>query len=201
MNGRLSCKLPFAAVLALAGLFSGCARYQYTLVEPGGHRQAIAGAGAVVAQTPLEYQWAGRDSRLALRIMNPSADPVRLVGEKSYVVDPTGATHPLPGGTIAPKGHVGLTLPPAPLLYRSSPRFSFGLGFGSGFGPWHGGPYHSLGWGYDYPFFYEPTDFYAVNPPNYWEWNTGEVRMRLVYEGKNTNSFEHNFTLDRQRVK
>jgi hypothetical protein len=191
-------------VAVVAGvLSSGCARYQYVLVEPGDRQQTISKEGSVVPWEPLEYQFATVRDHLAVKVMNRSAEPLRLAGEKSYVVDPAGATHPLPGGTIAPNAHIGLLLPPAPILYRSSPRFSFGFGFGHLHSPYHHyhSPYHHFysGLGYD-PWYYGPTEFYAVNPPHHWEWKIGEARMRFVYEGTSTN-VEHNFTFDRQRVK
>jgi hypothetical protein len=92
----------------LAVLLAGCVGYQYALVEPAEHRQTITKQGSVVPVTPLEYQFADRKDVMALRIVNPSSEPVRLVAEKSYLVDPTGTTHPLQGGTIAPNAHIGM---------------------------------------------------------------------------------------------
>jgi len=189
-------------LLAVVGavFLGGCARYQYVLVEPSEHRQTITKQGSVVPMPPLEYALAvvavRQHPQLAMRIINQSSEPIRLVGERGFVVDPTGATHPLPAGTIAPNAHIGLFLPPAPVVYRSSPRFSLGLGYGH-----YHGPYDHMygGLAYD-PWLYGPMEFYAVNPPHHWEWKTGVVRMRLFYEDKGTN-FEHNFTFDRQRAK
>ena len=184
-------------VALLGAVFlSGCARYQYVIVEPSEIRQTITKQGSAVSFPPLEYQLATNRRQLAIRVINESADPIRLVGERSFLVDPTGATRPLPAGTIAPNAHIGLILPPEPVVYRSSPRFSFGFGYGH-----HYGPYDHMygGLAYD-PWLYGPMEFYAVNPPNHWEWKKGVVRMRLFYEDNGTN-FEHNFTFDRERVK
>ena len=185
----------FSLVSSLTLFFSGCARYQFVLVEPSEHRQTITKEGSVLPMSPVDYGIAADGSRLSLRVMNRSTDPIRLVGDRSYLVDPTGATHPLPGGTVAPNAHIGLFFPPAPVVYRSSPRFSFGFGFGHYHSPYHG--LHT-GWAYE-PWLYGPTDFYAVNPAHHWEWKTGEIRMQLFYESGQTN-FQHNFTFDRRKV-
>jgi hypothetical protein len=128
---------------------------------------------------------------------------VRIVAEKSYVVSPDGASHPVPvSGSIAPRSFTATLLPPQPPVYRSTPSFSFGFGVGSYSATFYGGPYVSHGFGYHfYDSVYEgPRDYYPVNLPNYWSWKTGPVRLRVTYEQGDTNTFSHDLVLERRKV-
>lgn len=49
--------------------------------------------------------------------------------------------------------------------------------------------------------FYEgPREYYPANLPNYWTWKTGPVRLRLTFEQGSTNTFVHDFVLERRKV-
>ena len=184
-------------------VMTGCARYQYAIVEPSHLARTLIEEGTRVAYEPLEYDFAVRDGELSMAIANPTAQPVSIVASKSYVVSPDGASHPLSvAGTIAPRSFTATLLPPQPPVYRSSPAFSFGFGIGSYSAPFHGGPFVSHGFGYHfYDSVYEgPREYYAVNPASYWEWETGPVRLRLTYEQGDTNSFTHDLLLERRKV-
>src|SRR6185436_3905418 len=207
MKGRISSGLRRSVgcgiVVVMVFFLAGCASYHYALVQPPELQQTIPKQGTALPLQPIEYQVVPNRDQLALQVMNRSAQPIHLVGEKSYVVDPYGATHPLPGGTIAPNAHVELFFPPSPIVYRSYPRYGVGLGFGGFYGG-YGYDHYYTGLGYDPWFygagFYGPIDMYPLNAPGQWEWKTGEVRTRFVFEGNGTN-FEHNLTFDRQREK
>ena len=183
--------------LAAAILLGGCARYEFVLVEPSQLAGTIGKEGFPVPYEPLTYRLAKRHDRIAMTISNSTDSPVMLVGNKSYVVDPGGQTRPLIGGTIAPRSHIGLFLPPEPQVYRAGPIL------GPGFGYYYGsGPYFGPGFGYYYePFYALPMYYYLENAPHYWEWKTGQVQMRLFYEQTHTNTFEHHFVFLRQKVR
>jgi hypothetical protein len=184
-------------------LVSGCAQYQYSIVEPARLARTIGEEGTRVTYEPLEYDFAVRDGELSMAIANPTTEPLSIVAAKSYVVSPDGASHPVPvAGSIAPRSFVATLLPPEPPVYRSSPRFSIGFGVGHYSAPYHHGPFVSHGFGYHfYDGYYEgPHDYYPVNLPNYWTWKTGQVRLRLTYEHGTNNTFEHDLVLERRKV-
>jgi hypothetical protein len=185
-------------IFFVAALMSGCARYQYAIVEPAHLATTLGKDGTRVSYDPLEYDFAVRDDMLSMAIANPTLQPVSIVGAKSYIVSPDGQSHPVGvSGSIAPRSFTAMVLPPEPVVYRSEPRFSIGFGIGSGY--YGGGPYVSHGFGYHfYDSVYEgPRDYYPVNLP-YWTWKTGQVRLRLAYEG--TNAFTHDFVIERRKV-
>jgi len=185
-------------------VMTGCARYQYAIVEPSHLGRTIGQDGTRITYEPLEYDFAVRDGELSMAIANPAAQPVSIVAEKSYVVSPEGASHPVPvAGSIAPRSFTATLLPPQPPVYRSGPAFSFGFGIGSYSAPFYGGPVVSHSFGYHfYDSVYEgPREHYPANLPNYWTWKTGRVRLRLTYEQGDTNTFSHDFVLERRKVK
>lgn len=179
-------------------LLSGCAHYQYRLVEPAQYAQPITDkTTARISYPPLDYMLRERDDRLMIAIANPGSLPATLVGPQSYVVDPRGLSHPLLSATIAPHSYIALALPPeARPYYRPYPTVSLGFGYGA----WWPGPGPFFGTGFAYPV---GPGYYAPGPEPYsWEWKTGQVRMRLFYQqGGPTNTFEHQFLFDRVRVK
>ena len=188
-------------ILFVAALMTGCARYQYAIVEPSHLAQPLGEAGTRLRYEPLEYDFAVRDDMLSMAIANPTLQPVSIVGAKSYIVSPDGQSYPVSvSGSIAPRSFTAMLLPPQPVAYRSEPRFSIGFGIGSG--GYYGGPYVSHGFGYHfYDSVYEgPRDYYPLNPPNYWPWKTGQVRLRLAYEQGTNNAFAHDFVIERRKL-
>ncbi|MBM3834964.1 MAG: hypothetical protein FJ403_17160 [Verrucomicrobia bacterium] len=201
--------LGFAAILVL----SGCARFQYRIVEPASLAQTLGKQEVRVSRESLEYRFADLDGYLGIGILNSTDKPVTLVGDKSYVVDPRQRTRPLRGGMIAPRSYIDMTLPPPPFIYREEPSFRFG--FGLGYSSFHrprpflgsrfrvGIRHHPFFPVYDplYDPFYDRPTHYQVTTPAHWEWNVGEVRVHLSYDHASTNAFEHDFTFVRERVK
>lgn len=188
-------------IVVAAALMTGCARYQYAIVEPGHLARTLDEEGTRVNYEPLEYDFAVRDDILSMAIANPALQPVNIVADKSYIVSPEGQSYPVSvSGSIAPRSFTAMLLPPQPVVYRSEPRFSIGFGIGSG--AYYGGPYVSHGFGYHfYDSIYEgPRDYYPVNLPNYWTWKTGQVRLRLAYEQGTNNAFTHDFVIERRKV-
>ena len=132
MSVRVLSQVLLAAAILLA---TGCAKYDYVLLEPGdGEQLIVRDKRLVVPQEPMTYRLGRVDGRLLVRIANPTDEPIRIVGERSYVVDPEGETHPIGGGTIAPHAYIDLILPPPPQVYRSYPRYHFGAGLGRWYG-------------------------------------------------------------------
>jgi hypothetical protein len=151
---------------------------------------------------PLQYHLVQRENRLVVQINNPTEERVVLLGDRSFVVDPRGESHPLRSRVIGPRSYTHLLLPPIPFAYPSA---HYGWGWG-GWGGWGG--YGGWGWGAYSPFwgpYYGPV-FYG--PPavtytrvmtNYdWEWKTGPVRLRLSYESGGKN-FDHDFEVQREK--
>ncbi len=204
MNMRLSTPFGQRTILLLflsAGL-CGCAHYRYSVVQPANLAATVGKDPVSLDYSPLRYQLAERDDRLALRINNTTDSPVTLLGNRSYLVTPKGESQPLKSAIIAPHSFIGMAFPPAPSVYRAYPHFGWGFGFG---GPlyYHGShfaPYAGFSY-YNDPFYYGPTDYYLVNPHGYWEWKTGEMRLHLSYQGAPTNTFDHEFLFLRQKVK
>lgn len=183
------------SVFVTAAVFSGCAHYDFYLVEPGQNAQRITKQTIRVSYPPLDYRMAEVEGRLALNIDNPTTTPVNLLGHRSSVVDPRGVSRPLPQRLIAPHSFIPMLLPPRPLMYRVYNPYPF-------YRPWYGG-----GWPYYYPwydpFFYEPLPYtytYEIRTPYNWDWKEGQVRANFVYE-QGGQTIEHHFVFDRRREK
>lgn len=177
---------------------TSCAKYQFHIVEPAAHAQLVERKHAAeFAIDPLNYQLQEIDKYLAIRIENPTDEPITILSERSYVVDPEGETHALRGGTIAPRSFVTFTLPPVPYYREAEPHFSVGFGVGTSYNvrQYHGG--HHYHHSYFYSNYWGPS-WYAE--PYSWRWKSGPVRMSVVGETSN-GRFEHNFLFERVRVK
>lgn len=179
----------FASV-SLIGL-CGCAHYQFLLVQPGQYAQVVGEQPIRIVYEPLQYQLARHDDRLILQIENPTANPVNLVGSKSYVVEPQGESRPVRGRAIAPHSRVRMSLPPKP------PRITtYGFAGYWGPGPFWYGPYGYYP-GY-YPYGY--AESYELITPYDWHWKKGDVRLHLSYSYQAT-TFEQEFVFSKQEVK
>jgi len=177
-------------------LVSGCARYEYVLVQPAQFSRTITGERTRIAYAPMEYEFAEEDDHLVMAAINPTAEPVRIVQSKSFLVSPDGESHPLPASLIAPRSYKAMLLPPEPPAYRASPSFSIGFGVGHFFG----GPHFGTGFGYHDYIYGGPRHYQQVNASDHWPWETGPVRMRLSFEQGTTNTFEHDFLIERRKV-
>jgi len=184
-------------------LMCGCKHYEYRLVQPSSFAQPIGKQTITVRYEPLEYGLVRSDDHVALRIANPTEDPITLLGPKSYVVDPAGETHPVPVRAIAPHSYIGMMLPPIPRV-SSSDNGSGGLGFGF-YDPFfdnarYNRPYIWPYNGFYDPFFYGPPAYYRVKTPYDWEWKAGEARLRLEYELGPGKNFIQELVIDKRRV-
>lgn len=178
-------------------MLTGCARYQYTLVQPGGPR-LVTKEGTSFALEPLSYTFADRGHHLGISIGNNTTNAVSLQTHRSYAVDPSGASHPIPGVVVGPNSHVPIYVPPVPLT-MSGWAYPPAMGYwGYPYGAYYY-PYWGMGWAW--PSFYGPYSYtYELRTPMDWRWNTGQVRLHLGYESAGRN-FDHEFVIDREKVK
>lgn len=183
-------KTKFFLLSLVAVLLCGCQTYNYRIVQPSTAAPVVGNQPVSLKYSPLEYQLSRDQSHLILRITNPTDERIILLGERSFVVDPQGESHPLRGRVIGPHSYTRLLLPPIPFSYaHPDPTWAWG---------WGG--YHDPFWGPFYgPGFYGPPPLehdyvYTIYD---WHWKTGPVRLRLTYEQANK-TFEQNFEFDRQ---
>jgi len=188
MKVRLLFTLPILTVL-----LAGCRTHHYQLVQPAESERRITNQPVTIQYSPLEYRFSRSKDRLLMRINNPTDDRIALSSTNSYVLSPTGESHPLPGRVIEPHSYTTLLLPPKPMTGQvTSPS---GWGWGPRFySPM--GSYDSTGaFG---PIYYPPaTASYRVNTPYDWKWTSGPARLNLTYE-QNGQSFEHKLELVRE---
>jgi hypothetical protein len=193
------------SLVTLSLLTSGCAHYEYDLVNPPDLARHIGTrSDELVRVDPLEYRLRTYDNRLVMNIVNPTPDPITLAGDRSYVVDPAGQSHPLRSQTIAPDTFIRLILPPMrPGYYQSGPTIGFGLGVG--YSRFYGGHrYGYRGIGYD-PFFYDEPRYYTYydeSDNTYWNWEgQTSIRLHLVYfKAGSRDSFTQDFTFARKKM-
>jgi mannose-6-phosphate isomerase-like protein (cupin superfamily) len=187
--------MKYLSVLLLV-VVAGCARIEHRVVEPQDVAGPIGRDPVHIHYEPLEYWAVTADGRLVVRIYNPTDETIVLVGGQSTVVAPTGRSHPVHGGAIAPGSFIKLILPPLrPQLARSAgPRVGVGVGMGVGAGRVRPGV--GAGVGYGGPAHYT---VYDMGDALYWDWprNTS-IRLTLKYE-REDETFRHEFVLDRQR--
>jgi hypothetical protein len=131
-----------------------------------------------VPADPMVYRFQTVDSHLVIRIVNPTDDPITLVGDRSVVVDPDGQSHRLMSQTIAPRSYIKLVLPPMPDVYEWDDDYWIG-GYG-GYGFRRGPRRFYRGY---YGFFYEPRNVavYDTSDPAYFEWS-GETDVRINFK-------------------
>jgi hypothetical protein len=206
-----------SASVAIFALFvctvsTGCARYEYDLVEPRELTRHIGrSVDAVVEMDPLTYRLISVDNRLVTRVYNNTDESIELLGDKSAVVDPNGQSHPLRSQSIAPKSFVKLIFPPPrPTVYNNSPTFGLGVGMhvDAGFpGPPPDGlpdrrDFHTLYPQWE-PYFRDPPQYIAVvdeSDTYYWDWkDVGEARVNLVYR-RGGNEMRHAFVFRRVKM-
>ena len=196
------------AVLLLAVLAAGsagCARYEFDIVHPPELARHVGADKPVeVTLEPLAYRLQTYESRLVMRIYNPTTAPVRLLGDRSTVVDPGGQSHPLRTQTIAAGSYIKLIFPPLrPRLEPHGPVIGIGVsGYASSGGYYHHRYVHGGAFGYD-PVLDGPRYYSLYDPGDaaYWEWDgEGEMRVVLVYQRGDQKPFSHEFVFRRRKV-
>jgi hypothetical protein len=195
-------------------VLTGCARYEYALVEPREFTRHIGrNVDQVVEIDPLTYRLRSVDNRLVIRIFNNTDDTIALLGDQSTVVDPTGQSRPLRSQSIAPRSFMRLILPPPrPVVYdRGGPTFGVGVGVSRRVSavvqpPPDGLPdrrdfhTHHNDWE---PYFRDEPHYFAVYDEGdafFWDWRgTGEARVNLVYR-RGESEFRHSFVFRRVKM-
>ena len=172
----------FAILIALAG----CTRYQYEVVQPPRFSQRITSTESRVEVGPLVYGMLVKENRLVVLVHNNSGQPITLLGNKSVVVDPKLASHPLRTQTIAPNSYIKLILPPLRPRFEQNPTFQFGVGTSVGAVTPPARPLY--------------LDVYEDTDPFYWDWDGAtQIRLTLTYQPSTGDLFTHDFVI--QRIK
>ena len=185
-------------------LLPACTRYEYDLVSPPDLAQHIArDKGAAITLDSINYRLDIVDSHLVIRAYNNSQDAIELLGNESFVVDPSAQSRPMKSQTIPPGTFVKVILPPMSLLYRDpGPRIGIGLGVGISSGHHHRHHFHGHHFHdpfYD-PWYDHPRYIMAVAEDGYWNWpRDTEVRVRFAYR-QNDRSFHHDLTFRKVKV-
>ena len=182
------------SLVVFAACLCGCQTYQYRILQPATSPAIVADQPVTVRLDPLDYRLTRLHDRLALTISNPTEDRLALLGNRSYIVDPRGESHPLRGQVLGPRSYAHLYLPPPPLTYAYPDWGAYGYGYGWGWGPYD--PFWSPFYG---PALWgpPPVGYYQVRTPYDWSWRNGPVRLRLTYD-RNGKTFEHDFELLRE---
>jgi hypothetical protein len=186
--------------LALVALWvTGCARYEYDIVNPPDLARHIGEKHDEVVQAgPLEYRMRSYESRLVVDVFNPTGDPVTLAGERSFVVAPNGQSHPFRTQTIGPSAFVKLILPPMRPYYRAGgPTIGFGVGVGLSRGRYGPGYSRFGAIGYDEPQYFT---YYDESDATYWTWEgETDARVHLMYQAGGR-ELTHEFVFHRRKM-
>lgn len=171
-----------AIVLLLVGL-GGCARYDFQVLKPDALSTRITETASRVQTPNMVYLMQAYEGRLVMQLHNKEATPAELLGEKSFVVDPAGVSHPLRSLTIAPDSYAKLVLPPLRPRFDDH-RFNFGVS--------------SQASHLDRSCAIQPVylDVYADTDAFYWDWDgNSPIRMLLTYRKAGGTEVADEFTI------
>lgn len=130
-------------VLLFLTLASGCVSYRHQVVAPEQFAGEIGDSPLVTHVDPVRIEWRTLDNRLIVQIFNDTDAAVRLRGDRSAIVDPTGQSMSFPSQSIPPASFAKLILPPRVLIEQDDPQIGMfggtgsrgsGVGMGVGFG-------------------------------------------------------------------
>ncbi len=183
-------------LLGVTLCLSGCVSYRYRVVQPASGAPPVRDQGVTIHYDPLDYRLYKYRDHLAMHVTNPTDDRIALLGNRSFVVDPQGESHPIRDRVLGPHSFTRFLLPPIPFTYAYPDYWAYGPGWGWGYiGSWYDpmwGPWYGPGW------WGPPPVSYAQVLTSYdWKWKTGPARLKLTYEraGK---TFEHDFEIVRE---
>ncbi len=169
-------------VLTLVSL-CGCARYDFQVIKPDTLSTRVTETASRLQTPNMVYLMQAYENRLVVQLHNKDAASVELLGEKSFVVDPAGVSHPLRSLTIAPDSWAKLVLPPLRPRFQDH-GFNFGVGAQSDAS--------------DAPGMIQPVylDVYADTDAFYWDWDgDSPIRMRLTYRRAGGAEVSDEFTI------
>lgn len=191
----------------------GCARYEFEVLEPPEFATRVGRSTETTAdirREPLDYHMRSYEGRLVMNIFNTTEEPIELLGDESYVVDPEGESHALSrAAVIAPDAYIKLILPPLRPYYPREPRLGFGIGIGVSHYDFHRHRHFHRYRGPRFRHFFDPDmldparTHFSINQPlsYFWDWDgEGTIRLRLVYQLENGETFNHEFVIRRVRV-
>jgi hypothetical protein len=199
MRGLHSCNL-LRSLVAIGAIViaSGCAHYEYDIVDPPNLAQHIgSNTDTVFSIHPLLYRMRTYENHLVIQVHNPTTQPIRLLGGDSFVVDPQGQSHPLQTQTIAPGSFIKLVLPPLPPEpVPAGPTIGFGIGFADAYTP--GGPawpaWTDPRWG-------QPRYMAIAADDAYWSWDDeSNVRLSLSFDQVRQPAFTHALVIHRRKM-
>jgi hypothetical protein len=193
----MSARLTFIPICVM--FLTGCAHYEFNVVSPPDLRRHVGvERDTVFHLDPLEYRLRADENHLVVRIFNTSPDMIRLLGDQSSVVDPSGQSHPLRTQAIAPRAYLKFILPPM-AYYQPVYGPTFGIGWGYGYG-WH---HHWYAGGGFEPYWYdlywdEPRYVATYGEGGFWRWSgPGDVRLVLTFQRGTEKPFTQEWTFER----
>lgn len=197
----MKASLGWSWLLAVALLGGGCKTYVYRVVQPPQSGPALVGEQPLqIKEPPLDYRLYRYKDHLLVHVVNTTDDRITLQGNRSYVIDPQGESHPLRGRVLGPHSYSVLMLPPFPITAQVVGGYGPGWGWGGGWGwGWGWGPGIYNGFYGDW-FYGPPIAYYQLVTPYDWLWKEGPVRVRLSYEGENKH-FTHDLEIVREPKK
>jgi hypothetical protein len=156
-------------IVLLAMCLCGCNRHEFQVIKPDALAMRVTQTASRVQTANMVYLLQAYENRLVMQLHNKESSPVELLGEKSFVVDPAGVSHPLRSMTIAPDSYAKLVLPPL------RPRFEHhNFEFRAGSQQSSDNPGIA-----SRPLY---LDIYADVDAYYWDWDgDSPIRMRLTY--------------------
>lgn len=122
-------KMTLMAICMAAALLAGCTSYDFRITRPTELARVISNSPQRLETANMTYQMQAKENRLVVQVFNAGNETVQLLGDRSFVVDTRGASHPLRSQAIAPQSYAKLILPPLrPRFERQDPSFQFGVG-------------------------------------------------------------------------
>jgi hypothetical protein len=174
--------------LALSMLAAGCAQSQFQIVRPEKLQMRIGEASQRVETPNMVYNMLAKENRLVILIYNSRPNPVYLLGQKSSIVDPKGASHPLRSMTIAPNSYAKLIMPPLRPRFETTPQWQFGVGVGTQVSDSAAGPAAK-------PLY---MDSFEDADAFYWDWDGPRpVRLTIVYSTPDGKEFSDEFSFEK----
>jgi hypothetical protein len=189
-----------ALLVGITLCLTGCVSYQYRVVQPAAAVPPVREQPVTIHYDPLDYRLYPYHDRLTMHVSNPTEDRIVLQGNRSFVVDPQGESHPIRDRVLGPHSYTQFLFPPIPFAYAYPDYWAYGPGWGWGwYGPWYGPGWYGPGWwgGWWGP---PPVSYAQVTTPYDWTWKQGPARLKLTYEraGK---TFEHDWEIVREPKK